>query len=144
MLDRAYNQSVARWGAAQGAAKFYAIAPYLALAAFALPMAALAMELRWLISPPKDGEPRGLDYVWETIKRSGVLGMASIAFDMIETEAHGKISLIAPAGPFAGQLYDLGTRDWWTEDGPSSVLTHALPAYPILGFLHDVTMSAID
>ena len=143
VLDRAYNQSVARYGEEQGAAKFYAAAPYLALAAFTLPMAALAMELRWLIAPPKNGEPRGLDYIWEVISRSGMLGLASILTDMIETESHGKLSIVAPLGPAVSQGYDLGTREWWTSEGVSSPIARSLPAYPILQFLHDTAAKVV-
>jgi hypothetical protein len=129
ILQRAWEESKSKWGETEGLRRLYAAMPFLTLAAFTLPLAAAGMELRWLISPPKMGEPEGWDYAWETVKRSGNLGLVQFLVDMYETEQHGKVSLIAPLGPTVGQLYDFGTQDL------SSTLPRALPAYPILSWL---------
>lgn len=135
ILDRVWNQAKQRWGEERGTRKMLAALPALMLAAWTLPFAALGMELRWLIAPPKKGAPEGWDYAFEAIQRSGLLGMQQFVVDMHETEQHGKFSALALSGPTVSQLYDYATKDLINEDGsPSSTLVRSLPAYPLLGW----------
>ena len=130
ILQRAWEQSKRKWGEQQGARKFYAALPFLTLAAFTLPIAAMGMELRWLLlGAPKDGRPVGWDYFEEVFNRSGNMGLASMIYDMYQTEAHGKLSIIAPLGPTIGTMYDFGTKDL------SDVATKMYPAYPVVNRL---------
>ncbi len=130
ILFRAYRQSRNRFKTEEGMRKFYAAAPFIMLGAWALPLAALGLELRWLLAgEPKSGRPEGLDYSWRLVERAGLPGLAQFLFDIHETEQHGKFGLVAPAGPFVGQGYDLITGGW---DGVPRNLKRAVPAYPLV------------
>jgi len=136
VLDRTWTKMVQKWGEEEGMRKFTAALPALLLAAWTLPMAALGMEIRWLIAPPKDGEPEGWDYAWETLQRSGDLGLAQMAVDMYETQDHGKPFTLSLMGPAVSQGYDLATKDLFNSDGSaSSTLVKSMPAYPLLQWL---------
>ena len=67
-----------------------------------VPVAALSLELRELIQYGEDDSPYdrmdGTEYFIEILKRSGLLGLSQLAFDMSDAEERGKIGILSVLG----------------------------------------------
>jgi hypothetical protein len=131
VIPRIREEMVRKWGQEEGMRKFYAAMPVISLVVFSLPFAALGMELRWLIAPPKRGEPEfgGAEYMWQALQRTGALGLGQLLVDMNAAEQQGNPALVAVAGPTIYQLYSL-ERQGFNE----SWVNRAIPAYPVFNF----------
>jgi hypothetical protein len=103
--------------------------PMLTLAAFTLPLAALGMELRWLLAPPKVRPEGGWDYFQETVQRAGLLGLYQVWADFDDAEDYGRLAILSAAGPSLGQLEEITTKDadYWAP--------RALPLRPVFQML---------
>jgi hypothetical protein len=129
VLQRVWVETTRKFGQEDGARKALAMLPALTLMAWTLPAAALGMELRWLIAPPKQEFDRGgWDYFWQMVQRSGLLGVGQMMADMNDAESHGQLPLLAPLGPTVSQVIEFSQKDFGTAMG------HAVPAYPIVNF----------
>lgn len=132
ILQRAWNQAKTKWGEEQGAKKLAAAMPLLLLAGFTMPMAALGMELRWLLFPPKVRPEGGFDYFFETAQRAGLPGLAQLMVDYNQAEDYGSMGTVALLGPTASQVEDFIQKDL------GDFLPKAVPAYPIAGRLWEL------
>ena len=105
VLRHAFEQTKS----AQGLQK---ILPFAMLAAVSLAFGMIGYELRGLITHrPEQFEREGLEYGWELVQRSGVLGMFQLYVDMEESREYGRLALLAPLGPTASTVEDFFRKD---------------------------------
>ena len=125
VLVRAWNEMKYRDGLGKAL-------PFLTLAAYTMPLAALGMEIRWQLAPPKYRSEGGWDYFWEVIQRSGSLGVMQMLADANEAESFGKTSIVTALGPTFGQIDEIVRKntdyDW----------SRALPLYPVFRTLQNL------
>jgi len=101
------------------------VMPFMILAAFTLPLAALGMELRWLLAPPKQEPEGGWEYFWEAVQRAGLLGLYQMWADFDDAEDFGRLAILSAAGPTVSQIEEVTTKDfdYWAP--------RALPLRPV-------------
>lgn len=73
-----------------------------------LALTAFGLELRELITGDnRTGRMDGWEYTWETMERSGLLGLSQLAVDFESAGARGQSEFVALGGPAISQLADL-------------------------------------
>lgn len=130
---RVWAQMQEKWGETEGLERMQAAMPAITLAAHVLPLTAVAMQIRWLIDPPEDeNRPQdGWDWLWQSVERSGMLGVTEILPNALTAEQYGKFGLLSPMGPTVGQMVDLGT------DSFSNVLSKGYPFQQVVNGIGD-------
>jgi hypothetical protein len=74
-------------------------------------LTAFGLELRELITgDDRTGRMDGWEYTWESLERSGLLGIPLLAWDFNSAGARGQSEFVALGGPAIGQFADLISR----------------------------------